>query len=398
MQRLLFVVNDLRYFISHRLPVAEGALQLGYEVHVAAPAGDSRWLTELGFHFHPIRLRRGAPSLLSEFNGIADIWALMRDTSPDIVHLVTSKPVIYGGICARLLGVRAVVAAISGLGYIYTGSGIKVSALRVLVSALYRLALGQPKSRVIFQNEEDRRLFLNLAVVRPEQTRLFRGSGVDLLAFAMVPEPEGVPTVLFPARLLGDKGIREFLAAVELLQQRGMEAHYVVAGDPDSANPTSVGEAELSKWKTATGVNFIGHSKSMAVHLQACNIVCLPSYREGLPKSLVEAASCGRAVVTTDVPGCRDAIIQNETGLLVPARNVPLLAEALAKLIEDRGMRLRLGRNGRALAEREFGIGKIVNQHLDLYASIGGFPRAGETKCEADKPATGGARVSTRHE
>lgn len=297
----------------------------------------------------------------------------MRRTRPDVVHLVTSKPVIYGGICARLLAIPGVVAAISGLGYIYTGTGFKVSSIRRFVSLLYKAALGHRGSRVIFQNEDDRHLFLRLGVVEQHQTCLFRGSGVDLTEFGMVPEPSGVPRVLFPARLLGDKGVREFVEAVRRLKARNVEAEFMVAGDPDSANPSSVPKAELDEWKASTDIRFVGHCKAMAALLQGSNIVCLPSYREGLPKSLVEAAACGRAVVTTDVPGCRDAIVPNETGFLVPAKDAASLANALSQLIQDPDMRNRFGRQGRALAEQEFGIEKIVGQHLQLYASLAPF-------------------------
>lgn len=373
MPRLLFVVNDLPFFLSHRMPIAAAACRQGYEVHVASPPGDSRQLDVLGIRFHPIRLHRGAPTLISEFQGFADIWNTMRRTRPDVVHLVTSKPVIYGGICARLLAIPGVVAAISGLGYIYTGTGFKVSSIRRFVSLLYKAALGHRGSRVIFQNEDDRHLFLRLGVVEQHQTCLFRGSGVDLTEFGMVPEPSGVPRVLFPARLLGDKGVREFVEAVRRLKARNVEAEFMVAGDPDSANPSSVPKAELDEWKASTDIRFVGHCKAMAALLQGSNIVCLPSYREGLPKSLVEAAACGRAVVTTDVPGCRDAIVPNETGFLVPAKDAASLANALSQLIQDPDMRNRFGRQGRALAEQEFGIEKIVGQHLQLYASLAPF-------------------------
>ncbi len=368
---LLFVVNDAAFFISHRLHIALGATEAGYSVKIATMAGPSvQTVKDLGFEHYTLPLNRSGRNPVGEAVAFVSILKLLWKLKPDVLHLVTIKPVLYGGLAARLSPVKGVVCAVSGLGFVFMTKGLRAGVFRNLIESFYRLALGKKNLKVVFQNPDDRDALLRMRAVSPVQVEMIRGSGVDLSLYQVMPEPEGVPIVCFTARLLNDKGIREFIDAARLLCSRDVAARFVVAGDIDPGNPTSATVADLDQWRREGVVEVLGYQKDVAQLFSTVNLVVLPSYREGLPKVLVEAAAAGRAVVTTDVPGCRDAIDADVTGLLVPAKNVELLAAAIERLINDVPLRHAMGCAGRALAEREFGIEKIVQQHLDIYAKV----------------------------
>jgi glycosyltransferase involved in cell wall biosynthesis len=351
--------------------LALGAKQAGIDVHVATMDGPSvPQIVAHGLTHHVIPLSRSGKHPVEEVRSIHALWRLFRWLRPQIVHAVTIKPVLYGGIAARLAGVPSYIAAVSGLGFIFTRRTGGVDFLRLAATTLYRLALGHPNSRVIFQNANDRDVLRAAGVVRPDQVVLIRGSGVDLDAFPFVAEPEGPPRAIMASRLLIDKGVREFVEAARRTSGHPSGLRWTLAGGPDPGNPASVGEAELAGWQQEGIVEFLGEREDIAVLYQQSHIVVLPSYREGLPKSLVEAAASGRAVVTTDVPGCRDAIEPGVSGLLVPAADAGALAEAVSRLADDAVLRRQMAAAGHRLAEQEFDIRKIVAAHLALYEGL----------------------------
>jgi glycosyltransferase involved in cell wall biosynthesis len=366
-RRLLFVVNVDWFFLSHRLPIAQAALREGYEVHVAAALTPPvSKLHELGFVVHPLSLDRGSAGVLSTLVLLLRLRSLFREVRPDLVHLVTIKPVLLGALAARWARVPAMVAAVSGLGTVFTAFGAGATLRRGLVSLLYRIAMGHPNAVVIFQNQDDRRLVMRLAGLHSRRTEVIRGSGVDLSCYRAQPYPRGQPVILMASRLLAKKGVREFVEAARRL--RGdRTARFVLVGDVDVDNPTSLKRAEVQAWVDEGIVEWWGHRNDMAKVLALAHVVVLPSYREGLPKVLIEAAACGRAVVTTDVPGCRDAIIPNETGLLVPTRDPAALAAAIRRLIGDRALTEAMGAAGRRLAESAFDVQQVVARHLAIY-------------------------------
>jgi glycosyltransferase involved in cell wall biosynthesis len=368
--RLLLVGNEPAYFLSHRLPLAQAARRAGYDVHVATRATpESVQIRALGFTHHEFPLTRSGMNPFAELRTLASLIALFRRLRPDIVHLVTIKPVLYGGIAARLARVRGAVAVVTGLGYMFVSEDRRARLLKPFVALLYRIALGHRNMRVIFQNDTDRRVLQDLGAIEPRRTVLVPGSGVDLGQYVVRPEPAGVPAVLMASRLLFDKGVVEYVGAARLLREQGVRARFMLAGDFDP-NPACVSQGELESWREAGDVELLGFRNDIPALLAAANIVVLPSYREGLPKVLVEAGACGRAIVTTDVPGCRDAIEPDVSGLIVPVRDVAALAAAIRRLIEDADLRGRMGAAGRALAEREFGIEKIVGAQLRVYDEI----------------------------
>ncbi|CUI77215.1 glycosyltransferase family 4 protein [Achromobacter aegrifaciens] len=371
-RRLLFVVNNPAFFMSHRVPVALAAQQAGYEVHVATMDGPAvADIQALGMTHHAIPMTRSGKHPLQELGTLLALIRLFRHLRPQIVHLVTIKPVLYGGIAARLTRVPGMVAAISGLGFVFLSNSLKMKLVRAVVARLYRLALGHPNSRVIFQNASDRDLLKSLGAVRDAQVVMIRGAGVDLNEYRAQPEPPAPPVVVtMVARLLRDKGVQEFVQAARLLRERGLPITMQLVGGVDAGNPASATQDEVDAWQQEGCVRALGERSDVAALYAASHIAVLPSYREGLPKSLIEAAACARAVVTTDVPGCRDAIEPGETGLLVPVRDAQALADAIARLAEDPALRQSMGAAGRALAEREFNIDRVARVHVEIYDAL----------------------------
>lgn len=364
--KLLFIVNVDWFFISHRLPIALKAIESGYEVHIACGITDKKeYLESLGIYVHSLPLTRSGTGLLAELTVLKQLWRIVKTIKPDVSHSVTVKGVVYGGIITRLLKVKSRVASISGLGYVFIDTSMKAKLLKFVIKKLYSFALGKV-THVIFQNKNDESIFVDSNIIKLSQSSLIRGSGVDLDKLQFTPEPTTQKTVMFLARLLKDKGLLEFFNAAGRVKKT-TDARFVLVGDLDPDNPNSITKAELSEYVESGIVEHWGYSKHVETVIPQSHIMVLPSYREGLPKSLLEAAACGRAVITTDVPGCRDAIDPNETGLLVKVKDVDDLAKAIVKLLNNDELRNRLGESGRRLAEKHFNIDDVVNTHMEIY-------------------------------
>ena len=372
MTKLLFLLNDAPFFVSHRLVLAKAARDAGWDVHVALPfdEGAVSVIKAAGITHHHIPLHRGARGLASELALVGAMWRLIGELRPDVLHAVTMKPVLYGGIIARLRRVPAVVHAITGLGYLFLIDGAAARIQRVLVKVLYTMALGHPNVRVIFQNPDDLALFQAGRMVRPNTDVMIKGCGVSMKDFAPLAEPDGDPVVLFPARIIGDKGVREFVEAARTLQDSGLKARFRLVGRTDPDNPTDIGEATVRKWESDGIVEWRGFATDMAAEFADSHIVCMPSYREGLPRVLIEAAACSRAIVTTDVPGCREVVRDGETGILVPPRNGAATAAALGQLIEDANLRQAMGAAGRKWAEQNFSVADFIASSMDVYDRV----------------------------
>ncbi len=377
MTKLLFLLNDAPFFVSHRLVLAKAALDAGWDVHVAVPfdEGAVGVIEGAGIIYHHIPLRRGARGLVSELALVGAMWRLIGKLRPDVLHAVTMKPVLYGGVIARMRRVPAVVHAITGLGYLFLIDGAAARFQRGLVKFLYTVALGHSNVRVIFQNPDDLALFQAGRMVRPNTHVTIKGCGVSMKDFAPLPEPDGDPVVLFPARIIGDKGVREFVEAARTLHDSGVKANFRLVGRTDPDNPTDIGEATVRKWEAEGIVEWRGFATDMAAEFADSHIVCMPSYREGLPRVLIEAAACGRAIVTTDVPGCREVVQNGKTGILVPPRNGAATAAALGQLIEDADLRQAMGAAGRKWAEQNFSVAEFIADSMDVYDQV-----LGETK------------------
>jgi glycosyltransferase involved in cell wall biosynthesis len=367
--KILFVVNVDWFFLSHRLPLALAAQSAGFEVHIACQfTARGQDITNYNFVLHELTLERSGTSLRTEARTFFSINSLIKKIKPDLIHAVTIKPVLYSCIASRFKNIGRV-ASISGLGFIFIAEGIKASLIRFMVSFLYKIALKRKHTKVIFQNPTDRDLFTRQGIIPDADAVIIRGSGVDLTKYQITDEPEGIPVVVLLARLLVDKGVLEFVEAARELKLKNTHCRMVLVGDIDE-NPKSVTMHQIEQWVSEGYIEYWGYTEDVNKTYSQANVVVLPSYREGLPKSLIEAAACGRAVITTDVPGCRDAIVANETGLLVPVKNASALADAIEKLCVDKELRRQFGVSGRHLAENVFDIRAVVQQHIQLYNGL----------------------------
>lgn len=374
--RLVLVVNHAAFLVSHRLPILLRAREAGWDVTAAAApdavAQDSeavRTLQAHGVDFVSLPISRAGRSPWREYASYNALLALYRRLRPHVVHHVTIKPVIYGSRAARAAGVPGVLNAVAGLGSLFLNQSVSGRVQRGVVLAMYRRALRHPNMTMLFQNDDDVRSFDAMHLGRAARTAVIRGSGVDLSLFTPAPEPaDGAPLVVLPARLLRDKGLVEFVEAARQLRAEGVPARFALVGGVDP-NPSAVPGSTLAQWSAEGTVELWGHRADMASVLAQSAVVCLPSYREGLPKALLEAAAAGRPVVTTDVPGCRDAV-DGSSALLVPPRDAGALADALRQLLTDAALRQRMGAAGRRLAESRFSVESVASETLALYGSL----------------------------
>jgi len=372
-KRLLFLINVDWFFISHRLPIALKAIEDGYEVHLlCAITGKKQFLEDLGLIVHPFAFTRSGRNIFNEITSFFGLYRQIKRIKPDLVHLVTIKPVLYGGIVTRLANIPSVISAISGLGFLFVKrKGVLNRLLLNGVLFLYRLAMAHPNQRIIFQNPTDRKALMDACGISNNKVRMIRGSGVDLNEYLFHSEVLGTPIVIMASRLLKDKGVFEFVEAARILRSKGINTHFQLVGEPDLGNPASVCAKQFQAWKEEGIIECLGFREDIAELFSQAHLVVLPSYYgEGLPKVLIEAAACGRTVITTDMPGCRDAIEPDVTGILVPARDAIKLAETIEHLINDVALRQQMGSAGRALAEREFSIAKVVSAHVEIYHEL----------------------------
>lgn len=371
-RRLLFLLNEALFFTTHRMPLGEAMLAAGFEVHVAAPFEQPYvdLIRSRGFVYHDIPLERGGRSFAGEARLFWSCLRLIRQVSPDLVHHVAMKPSVFGGMASRLLGVPAAVHAVTGLGFLFVREDLSSRAIRTALLPLWRFALHHPNARVIFQNPDDMGMFLARGLAPAARSLLIRGTGVDLARFSPAPVPEDPPVVMFPARLLGDKGVREFVAAARRLKAQGARARFVLVGRRDPLNPTDVGEATLQAWLDEGVVEWWGFRDDMPQTLNRAAVVCMPSYREGAPRGLIEAAACGLPIVTADVPGCREVVRHGVNGLLVPVRDAEATAAAIGRLLADDELRRRMGEASRALAVELYSVERFVAETLDVYRQV----------------------------
>lgn len=369
--KLLYLVTEDWYFVSHRLALARAARDAGYDVCVVTRVdkhGDA--IRDAGLKLMPVDFDRSGMHPLREVKTIAQLVQIYREIKPDAVHHVAMKPVLYGAIAARRAKVKGIVNAIMGLGFVFSSESLKARLLRPGMRLALAAALGRRNARVIVQNRDDREMLIKGGLVMADQVRLIRGSGVDLSAYTQTPLPQGRPRVVLPARLLKDKGVGEFVEAARRLKHAGVDAEFVLAGAPDSMNPSSFTDEDISAWVREGVVTCTGWQDDMRPIFASATIVCLPSYREGLPKALLEAAASGRAIVTTDVPGCREAVQDGVNGWLVPARDSVALAATLQRALSDRPGCARLGEQGRKMAEREFSLPSVIAQTIAVYDEL----------------------------
>ena len=371
MKTIVYFVSEDWYFCSHRLSIARKALAEGFKVVVVTRVSKHRDVIKSeGFELAPIEVKRGGMNIFSEFKTLFVLYSYYKKYKPDIVHHVAIKPVIYGTLVARLIGSIKIVNAMAGLGFVFISNKKRVKLLRFFVHQLFRFLFNNKNSQLILQNKDDLGYFLKNKLVNIDNVAIIRGSGVDVNFFIPTDESTGVPIVMLASRMLWDKGVGEFIEAAKILKQEGVEARFVLVGDSDPENPASIPNAQLSEWHELGIVEWWGERGNMHEMLTQAHIVCLPSYREGLPKVLLEAASCGKPIIATDVPGCREIVHNGENGILVPLKDSSSLASAMKELINNPEKRKIIGINGRRLVENEFSEEIVVSQTLKVYQEL----------------------------
>lgn len=382
--KLIYLVTEDWYFRSHRMPMARAARDAGFEVVVATRINseeDRRAIEAEGFRVVPLDWDRGSKHPLRELFAMIAIAKLYLREKPSVVHHVALKPVLEGGIAAWIADVPAIVNALTGLGAVFIGSGLATRLLRPAIRLILRVALNHPRCRLVMQNPDDLELLVRKRLVDRERTVLIPGSGVDIRQFAPSPEPPAPLAAAIVARMLWDKGVGELVDAARLLKSRGVDLRVRLVGPRDDHNPAAIPLETLEGWVREGIVEWPGEVKDIAALWRDTAISVLPSYREGLPKSLLESAASGRPMVATDVPGCREVVHQGETGFLVPPRDPAALAEALARLAGDAELRRRFGQAARRLAEERFSDRAIAGQVVALYRDM--VAKAAEKDAEA---------------
>jgi glycosyltransferase involved in cell wall biosynthesis len=369
MPKLLLFANTDWYIYNFRLSLAKELRGQGHEVVLLSPPGNfQERLQANGFQWLPFPLSRQG---INPFSELQTIWRLIRlyqQLKPDVVHHFTIKPVIYGSLAAHLLRIPGIINSITGLGHLFIDPGTLTRVLRSLAKSLYRISLR--RTQIIFENPEDRDIFIQNRLLQPEQSHLILGTGVDVDKFQPTSKNNDIPVILFSSRLLATKGLLEFMEAIRNLKQKGLKARFAIAGTTDPGNPASIPQGQLDAWKGADLVEWWGWQDDMPSALAKTNIFCLPSYREGVPNALLEACACGLPIVTTDVPGCRDVVTNELNGLLVPVQNAPALADALEVLITNPELRLKMGRAGREIAVNKFSQTKVNTETLAVYKRV----------------------------
>ena len=363
---LLLLITEDWYFRSHRLDLARAARDAGMKVSVATLTQDNgKWIKDEGFNYLPIPFvkdsRRHPLGVLSAVIKLAHLY---RRERPDIVHHVALMPILYGSWAARLARVPAVVNAFAGLGSIFLAAGWRWPIVRVALKA------GLRNSRIVLQNKDDCEQLIRERIITQAQAIIIRGVGVDLSAFRPVAESKGIPIIIQACRMLWDKGVGEFVQAARLLKQEGIPGRYVLVGKIDKDNPSRISEDQVRAWEREGVIEWWGHRDDMATVLASAHVVVLHSYREGLPKVLLEACACGKPVIATAVPGCREVVIDGENGFLIPHKDPETLAKSIKVLLENPALRMRMGSSGREIVVHEFSTGQIAKQTLDVYREL----------------------------
>jgi glycosyltransferase involved in cell wall biosynthesis len=368
--KILFLVTEDWYFWSHGLQLARRLRDSGVEVVVMTRLQGLRERIEAeGFRTISWHVVRRSLNPFRELIAFYQVFRAYGRERPDLIHHAALKAIVHGGIAARLYGGIPSVNVVVGLGHVFASSTVKMSVVRRLVIVLLGIALRSKSARTVFQNADNRRQLVELDVVIADHAVVIRGDGVDKQYFHPKPEPNGTPVIMMVSRMLWEKGVGDFVQAAEIIRQEGIKARFVLVGKPDPGNPGSIHESQLHAWCAGGAVEWWGNRDDMPDVIGQSNIICLPSFGEGIPRVLLEAAACGRSIVTTDTPGCRDVVRQGENGILVPPHEPMALAGALKELIQDPQRRTKMAGRGRQIIINEFSQGIVIEQMMDVYRS-----------------------------
>lgn len=371
MKKILYLITEDWFFCSHFIDRAIAAKEAGYEIIVVARENLSgNKIRSAGIRLLPVNFDRRSTNIFQELKTLISILKIYAHEKPDIVHQIASKPILYGSLLAIFTRKPAIINAPVGMGYVFSSKDSIARILKPIISIGYSLLLNPRRSKVIFENSDDLNNAIKINAVKATDAVLIRGAGVNINHLKPTIKSTRVPIVVLVARMLRDKGIVEFFKAARLLETQGVHARFVLVGDPDPGNPASVSEEQLRSWNGKHGIEWWGWRENIDEVLHQANIACLPSYREGLPKSLLEAAACGLPIVTTDTVGCREVVTNGVNGFLVQPRDFEGLASALKILIENPILQIQMGKCSRKLAEIEFSSEKIIKETLAVYHKL----------------------------
>ncbi|MAJ22877.1 MAG: hypothetical protein CBC24_03410 [Candidatus Pelagibacter sp. TMED64] len=378
-KKIIYIINDLSFFVSHRLPLALHAKSKKWNVKILIGKPGSKimekhaknLINQYDLDIKRINFSSSSLNIFSEIIGFLQIFFEIFLFKPNIVHLVSNKPILYGGIISRILNIPCLIVAISGMGAMFTG---KKEGLMSLLPSIYlkflKFILKHKNLKLILQNKDDNFFFIDNNLVNEKKITLIPGSGVDLNKYKNSSNFKNEKIILFPARILIDKGTIEFVESAKILKEKYPDWRFVLVGASGYKNPSSISETKINEWIDKGYIEWWGYKNEMSEIFMRSSIVCLPSYREGMPKSLLEAAAAGKPVITTDVTGCREAILAGVTGELVPVKNISKLVESLSKLIENRSLCEEYGKEGKLMAKEKFDIKNIVSKTFSLYESL----------------------------
>jgi glycosyltransferase involved in cell wall biosynthesis len=372
MARLLLFANTTWYLYNFRLGLARAARDAGHDVVLMSPHDEYvERIAPEGFRWCGFSMDRRGLNPVTEVLTVTRAASTYRQLRPDLVHHFTIKPVIYGSMAARIVGIPSIVNSVEGLGYLYTSHRPGVALLRRVLRPAYRLALGGPRSRTIFLNPDDQRRFVEEGIVRKARSQVIPGSGVDVERFRPTPEPAGEPTAVMASRMLWEKGVGDLVEAARILRARSVRGRILLAGLPDPGNPGSIREEDLRSWSESGLVTWLGHVDDVAGLYSMSNLVVLPTkYAEGLPRTLVEAAASGRAMVATDSPGCREIVVDGVTGRLVRPEEPKELAGVIEALWASPEQRAEMGRRARELVLTRYSDERVNGATLELYEEL----------------------------
>jgi glycosyltransferase involved in cell wall biosynthesis len=369
-KKVCLVANTDWYLYNFRLVLAKTLRNLGWDVVLISPRGSYvSALTKEEFRWLEWNVDRRSMNIFGELVSMIHLARIYASEKPLLTHHHTIKPVIYGSLSARLEKIPAIVNSITGLGYVFSRKGWQGALMRAPIVPLYRLALKQPNTYAIFENEVDRSIFIEQHFIHQDKSVVIEGVGVDIQRFNPHPESQGIPLVVMPARLLWDKGIGVLIEAAKKLHNR-VPIRIALVGMPDPGNPSNIDEAQLHQWVAEGLIEYWGFRTNMEEVYRQAHIVCLPSMREGLPTVLIEAAAAGRPIVATDVPGCRQVVAHGDNGYLVPVGDADAFAEALERLSKNPGLRKKMGEAGREIAVSRYSSEKVIDATLKVYSTL----------------------------
>jgi glycosyltransferase involved in cell wall biosynthesis len=366
--KLFIIVSEDWSFLSHRLSLALSAIDAGFDVTVVTRLRKfEKIIKEKGINVININFRRSSKTPLIDLYNLIKLIIIFKKEKPDIIHNVALKTILLGSVAGLFSNKSIIVNAFTGLGYVFSSSQLKARIIQILIKPLLALTVRKENSWTIFQNQADMNLFDKLNLIVLQRSVLIRGSGVDTREFPEITDVNDVPVVMLASRMLWDKGIAEFVEVAKRAYKNNINAKFLLVGDIDMDNPMSIPTSTLSKWNMKNYIEWKGYSKNMLEVLSSASIICLPSYREGLPKVLLEAAAIGRPLVATDVPGCREIVRDGYNGILVHSKDIDSLYDAIVTLVDDEQMRKKMGKNSRKLIENELSAEIINSQIIELY-------------------------------